>query len=107
MTCAMNMELASYALGSLAIAEHARVQQHVARCQACRDELADLAGVIGVLRRITTDQIDSLPGQLSEHLPPTDRRPRASLRQANVAVGVAVGVAMLALLAMVAVAAMG
>jgi len=103
----MNTELASYALGSLPIAEHARVQQHVADCPACRDELADLAGVIGVLRRITKEQIDSLPDQLSDQLSPTDRRPRESRRHANAAAGVAVGVAVLVLLAVAAVAALG
>jgi anti-sigma factor RsiW len=77
MTCAMNVDLAPYALGSLSLAERAEVQRHVADCRACRDELADLAGVLALLRRMPGDD-DEWPGTDPENtVRPTPRAGRA------------------------------
>jgi anti-sigma factor RsiW len=91
MTCSMNTELASYALGSLSSVDHARVQHHLADCQACRDELADIAGVLGLLRRIKTDQVGTPPADRpGDPAPPADTRPMARSRRTSLVAGLAV-----------------
>jgi anti-sigma factor RsiW len=56
MTCPMNTELASYALGSLSSADRSAVHRHLADCRDCRDELVDVAGVLALLRRTQPEQ---------------------------------------------------
>lgn len=91
MTCSMNTELASYALGSLSSADHALVQQHLADCLACRDELADIAGVLGLLRRVAANQVGLPPaGRPATLTPPADTRPEAGWSRRSAPVGVAV-----------------
>lgn len=48
-------ELGVYVLGAIGPAERARVDQHLADCPRCRDELAGLAGLPGLLRRVPPD----------------------------------------------------
>jgi len=45
-------ELGVYVLGALGPAERARVSRHLAACPRCRAELAGLAGLPGLLRRV-------------------------------------------------------
>jgi hypothetical protein len=48
-------ELGVYVLGAIGPAERAQVDQHLATCPWCRDELAGLAGLPGLLRRVPPD----------------------------------------------------
>jgi anti-sigma factor RsiW len=42
-----------YVLGALSPAERYRFERHLASCPACRDELVGLAGLPGLLRRLS------------------------------------------------------
>ena len=48
-------ELGVYVLGAIGPAERAKVDQHLAICLRCREELAGLAGLPGLLRRVPPD----------------------------------------------------
>jgi hypothetical protein len=48
-------ELGVYVLGAIEPAERAQVDQHLAACPWCREELAGLAGLPGLLRRVPPD----------------------------------------------------
>lgn len=48
-------ELGVYVLGAIGPAERAGVDQHLAACPRCREELAGLAGLPGLLRRVPPD----------------------------------------------------
>ena len=97
-------ELGVYVLGAIGAAERAQVEQHLATCLRCREELAGLAGLPGLLRRIPRDMTtqawiddtsDPLPG------PPLDTvihrvtriRIRRRLTAAAAAVALALGAA--------------
>jgi len=49
----MRINLGAYVLGALEAAERAQTETHLATCQACRDELVHLAGLPGLLSRLT------------------------------------------------------
>jgi hypothetical protein len=59
------ISLGVYVLGAIDPAERAMVEGHLATCQACRDELAGLAGLPALLARVSTDEAL----QLGEDLP--------------------------------------
>lgn len=63
--------LGSYVLGALEPAERARIDEHLAGCPSCRDEVAFLAGVPGLLSRLSIDE--ARQGTL---LPPPSLLPR-------------------------------
>lgn len=48
--------LAAYALGALEPAERAAVEEHLQDCSACRDELASLAVLPGLLSRLSSEE---------------------------------------------------
>jgi Putative zinc-finger len=48
-------ELGVYVLGAIEPGERARVDRHLAVCLRCREELAGLAGLPGLLRRVPPD----------------------------------------------------
>jgi anti-sigma factor RsiW len=48
-------ELGVYVVGAIEPADRARLRGHLASCPRCRDELAGLAGLPGMLRRIAGD----------------------------------------------------
>jgi hypothetical protein len=69
-------ELGVYVIGAIEPAERAQIDQHLAGCSRCRDELAGLAGLPGLLLRVppdvarpawTDDPGEPVPG------PPLDR----------------------------------
>jgi Putative zinc-finger len=69
-------ELGVYVLGAIGPAERAQVDQHLAACPRCREELAGLAGLPGLLRRVPPDVatqawVDDTSG--SRPGPPLDR----------------------------------
>jgi hypothetical protein len=51
------LSLGAYVLGALDPVERAHVEAHLAACPACRDELAELAGLPGLLSRIDPDDV--------------------------------------------------
>ena len=55
------LSLGSYVLGALEHRERADVEAHLAGCPACRDELADLAPLPGLLGRLSIDEALSGP----------------------------------------------
>lgn len=61
MTCPAAVSLGAYVLGALDPAERADVDRHVATCTVCRDELASLAGVPGLLSRLTPEEAAAGP----------------------------------------------
>lgn len=88
--------LGGYVLGGLADPDLARVQDHLPTCPACRDELATLAALPGLLRRRPPHQPDLpappvlLPALLAEVDAQRRRaRRRGGLRLAAAAVTVA------------------
>ena len=61
-TCAwIRLELGVYLLGAIEPAQRARVDHHLAACPACRAELAALAGLPALLRRVPADEATELP----------------------------------------------
>jgi predicted anti-sigma-YlaC factor YlaD len=56
------LSLGAYVLGALDPVERAEVEAHLAGCAACRDALAELAGLPGMLSRVRLeDVLDPLP----------------------------------------------
>ena len=60
--------LGVYMLGSLDPAERSQVENHLADCPACRDELAGLAGLPAMLGRVEEGQLDQMAGPPPELL---------------------------------------
>lgn len=60
MTCRMDDELGAYVLDALDTAESEIVQRHLIHCQACRDEVGDLAGTASLLALLTPHDIEQL-----------------------------------------------
>jgi anti-sigma factor RsiW len=56
-----------YVLGALSRAERYRFERHLASCAACRDELVGLAGLPGLLRRLTVAEAG---GSAADRPPP-------------------------------------
>jgi predicted anti-sigma-YlaC factor YlaD len=57
------LSLGVYVLGALDPAERSRVDAHLAECADCRDELASLAALPGLLGRVSTDEVELAPEQ--------------------------------------------
>ena len=49
-------ELGVYVVGAIEPGDRARVDRHLTSCERCRDELAGLAGLPGMLRKIAADE---------------------------------------------------
>jgi anti-sigma factor RsiW len=45
-------QLGAYVLGAIGPGERAQVDEHLAACLRCREKLAGLAGLPGLLRRV-------------------------------------------------------
>jgi anti-sigma factor RsiW len=59
-TCGeLRRELGVYLLGAIAPAERSTVERHLAACTSCRNQLAELAGLPGLLRRVPVQELDS------------------------------------------------
>jgi hypothetical protein len=72
----VRLVLGVYVLGAAEPAERALVRMHLARCRDCQEELAGLAGLPGLLRRVPAAEADKLlageagPGGRAD--PPSD-----------------------------------
>jgi len=66
--------LGVYVLGSIEPAERAVVDEHLAYCQSCRDELAGMAGLPAMLGRVPAvdvEQLSRLGADLPENIEPS------------------------------------
>ncbi len=61
MTCARRTDLGAYVLGGLDPAERARLEGHLDGCPACREELAEMAPLPGLLARATLQEAAAGP----------------------------------------------
>lgn len=52
----IRLELGAYLVGAISPEDRAKLVRHLASCQRCRDELTDLAGLPGLLRRVPADR---------------------------------------------------
>jgi hypothetical protein len=68
------ISLGVYVLGAIDPAERSLVDAHLATCQECRDELADLAGLPALLARVGKDEALRLGGDAAP-LPPAEPAP--------------------------------
>ncbi len=60
MRCTQTVEAGSYVLGALPPADRATYERHVAACATCRNEVAELAGLPGLLGRLDADTAASV-----------------------------------------------
>jgi anti-sigma factor RsiW len=67
---ALREDLGAYVLGALAPGERAELEAHLASCGECRDELASLAGIPGLLSRLSLEEVDPQP---ELRTPPVER----------------------------------
>lgn len=58
------VSLGAYVVGALDHAERVELEAHLARCPMCRDELAELAPLPGLLSRLTVDEVLAGPETL-------------------------------------------
>jgi anti-sigma factor RsiW len=56
----IRLELGVYVLGAIDAADRGAVDDHLACCAACRDQLAELSGLPGLLSRVTAEDVDSI-----------------------------------------------
>jgi hypothetical protein len=119
-TCADRASLGAYVLGALDDRERDRVDEHVAACSRCREELEALIPVRAYLGRVAAEELDAvdardaarrreLPGGDAPHSRPRELhgadapRPRSALRlAARRRAGAAAALAVAALLALIA-----
>src|SRR5258707_12162685 len=71
---AIRPALGVYVLGAAEPAERALVRLHLARCGDCREELAGLAGLPGLLRRVPVAEAEKLFAAEPEGASDVDRR---------------------------------
>jgi hypothetical protein len=95
MTAPEHVALGSYLLGALDPRERAEVELHLTGCQRCRDEVAHLAPLPGLMSRITLDEALSGPPPVDDAMlerlltAATRERSRARMRRGLVAVAAA------------------
>jgi len=73
--------LGVYVLGAAEPAERALVRLHLARCRDCREELAGLAGLPGLLRRVPAAEAEKLFAAEAEGDSHVDSLPVTALPQ--------------------------
>jgi anti-sigma-K factor RskA len=83
----MRQLLGVYVVGAIDPAERAMVDEHLAQCQSCRDELAGLAGLPAMLSRVPAEDVERLSApvlQLPEAVQPPDELLNSLLRKVSV-----------------------
>jgi Putative zinc-finger len=96
--------LGVYVVGAIDPAERSVVDQHLATCRACRDELAGLAGLPALLGRVTLAEAERVPSAAAREAPPQlldsmlteQARRRSARRRRSILVAAAASVAVLA-----------
>src|SRR5262245_64371451 len=91
------LSLGAYVLGALDPSERAAVDAHLSRCPSCRDELAELAAMPGLLSRVRLEDViepESTPSPAAtDRLIGRIRSTRRSRRRRFAAAAVGVGLA--------------
>ena len=96
MTSPEHVALGAYLLGALDPRERAEVEHHLSECRRCRDEVAELAPLPGLMSRITVDEAISGPPPVDDAMlerlltAATRERRTAGVRRRLVAVAAAV-----------------
>lgn len=54
----LRRELGVYLVGAIGPADRSTLASHLASCSSCRNQLADLAGLPGLLRRVPFDDVN-------------------------------------------------
>lgn len=62
---------AAYVLGSLSAAERREFEAHLAHCPACREAVADLSGVPGLLSQLSRDEVTAMNDPAAQPLAAT------------------------------------
>lgn len=76
MTCTeATTSLGAYVVGALDAGDRTAVEQHLHDCPGCRDELAGLAGLPGLMSRLTLEDVTAEPP-----VPPVDLYERVAAR---------------------------
>jgi anti-sigma factor RsiW len=83
-TSAEHVARGAYLLGALDPRERAEVETHLSSCRRCRDELADLAPLPGLMSRITVDEAISGPPPVDDAM--LERLLTAATRERRTAV---------------------
>jgi anti-sigma-K factor RskA len=60
MRCSQTVESGAYVLGALAPAERAAYERHLSSCAICRNEVAQAAGLPGLLRRLDAGTAEAI-----------------------------------------------
>jgi len=84
----IRQSLGVYVLGAIDPAERAQVDEHLATCADCREELASLAGLPALLRRVPTAEAERLTvadqaGSTADETPPDHLLPSLLARTAQ------------------------
>jgi hypothetical protein len=89
--CSQRHELGAYLLGALGPVERAAVEDHIGGCASCRDELAWLSGLPGLLARVGPEEIidPPAPPALGRLIASASRRRRRRRRLAGAAASLA------------------
>lgn len=95
MTCDRTVDIGAYVVGALDPADRSSLEQHLPTCRACSDELAGLAGLPGLLGRLTSEEAEGSaaappPGLLDGLLARAGARRRRRFRLATAAAAVVV-----------------
>jgi anti-sigma factor RsiW len=83
-TSAEHTALGAYLLGALDPRERAEAERHLSECRRCRDELAELAPLPGLMARITVDEAISGPPPVDDAM--LERLLTAATRERRTAV---------------------
>ena len=75
MTCIHSLDDAAYVLGALSPAEREAYERHLASCPDCRDNVADLAALPGLLGRLDAETAASLRADTAPRPPVTTPPP--------------------------------
>src|SRR5450631_3987305 len=85
---------AAYVLGALSPADRRAFEEHLQSCPACASSVAELAGLPGLMSRVSIGQLTAEPEPVPETLlPRLARAVRRERRQRRLAVGVAAAAA--------------
>ena len=97
MSCEYRYDDGAYLLGALAPAERAAFERHLEQCPSCRDSLASLAVLPGLLSRLDPSPPVAAPPGLLPRVLAAARTARRQERRRRVLVGAAAAVAALAM----------
>jgi anti-sigma factor RsiW len=75
MTHQQQLEIGAYLLGALPPRERSGFEEHLAACAACRNEVADLAGIPALLGKVSLSDVVAAPPASAPDLPRIETRP--------------------------------